>query len=324
MKKRVLSGMRPTSKLHLGNYLGALENWKRFEGNDCFYMIADMHALTTEHAGRTDIKETVTEVAIDYLAAGIDPDKVTLFVQSAVKEHMELGWILAMVTPIPWLERNPTYKELLQTQPEKELNTLGFLGYPVLQSADILLYNADVVPVGEDQLPHIELTREIVRRFNNIFGSVFKEPEAALTKTPRIPGTDGRKMSKSFGNALFLADAPEVVAQKLKKMVTDPARKRREDKGTPEVCPVYALHQRFSPAELSKVAHGCRTAEIGCIECKTILSDHLIEFLKPIYEKRQELSGQKKRINEILQAGNEKARAVASETLRRVKDAVGI
>ncbi|MBI4431791.1 MAG: tryptophan--tRNA ligase [Candidatus Omnitrophica bacterium] len=324
MKKRVLSGMRPTSKLHLGNFLGALENWKRFEGNDCFYMIADLHALTTEYNGRTDIKDTVLEVAVDYLAAGIDPDKVTLFVQSAVKEHVELGWILAMVTPIPWLERNPTYKEMVQSQPEKELNTFGFLGYPVLQAADILLYSADVVPVGDDQLPHIELTREIARRFNNIYGKVFKEPEAALTKTPRIPGTDGRKMSKSFNNAVFLADAPADISKKIRKMVTDPARKRREDKGHPEVCPVFTLHQRFSPKELARIEKECRSAEIGCTDCKEILTGHLTEFLKPIYEKRQELIQQKKRLYDILEAGNEKARAVASEMLGRVKEAVGI
>lgn len=324
MAKRVLSGMRPTSRLHIGNLLGALENWKRFENEDCFYMIADLHALTTEYGEHAHIKETVLEVAIDYLASGVDPERVTFFVQSAVKEHVELGWILAMITPVPWLERNPTYKELLHARPDKDLHTLGFLGYPVLQAADILLYKADLVPVGEDQLPHLELTREIMRRFNHMYGPVFVEPQSVLTKSPRVPGIDGRKMSKSFDNAIFLADSPEEVRKKVSKMVTDPARIRREDKGHPEVCPAFALHQKFSAKEIDKIAHECREAEIGCTECKANLANHLVEYLAPIYERRQALEREKKRVKEILEAGKERARKVAAKTLAEVKDAVGI
>ncbi|MBN1492966.1 MAG: tryptophan--tRNA ligase, partial [Candidatus Omnitrophica bacterium] len=243
MKKRILSGIRPTGKLHIGNYFGAITNWVELqESGECFFMIADWHVLTTDYDSGSDISATVLDVAIDLLASGIDPEKCTLFVQSSVNAHAELALILSMITPLSWLERNPTYKEQIQELTGRELHTHGFLGYPVLQAADILLYDADVVPVGEDQLPHLELTREIARRFNHLYGALFKEPQAMLTQVPKLPGTDGRKMSKSYDNCIYLADALDVVDNKIKTMMTDPARKRRTDPGTPAKCPVYAYH----------------------------------------------------------------------------------
>ena len=324
MPKRILSGMRPTAKLHLGNLLGALENWKKFEGQDSFFMIADWHALTTEYASHADIKANVIEVVIDYLAAGLDPNKSTIFLQSLVPEHAELALLLSMITPLAWLERNPTYKDQIQEQKGKDLMTHGFLGYPVLQAADILLYKTDAVPVGEDQLPHFELAREIARRFNHLYKPVFKEAEAILTKTPKIPGTDGRKMSKSYGNTIDLSDSPEVVDKKIMQMVTDPARKRREDKGHPEVCAVYFFHTIFNKTNQETVAKECRAAERGCVECKKEMASHLLPFLGPIYERRRELEKKREKIREILIEGSKKAKAVASETLAEAKDAAGI
>jgi len=321
---RILSGMRPTSRLHLGNLLGALENWKKFETKDAFFMIADWHALTTEYASHTSIKENVVEVVMDYLAAGLDPDRSTIFLQSLVPEHAELALMLSMITPLSWLERNPTYKDQLREQQGKDLATHGFLGYPVLQAADILLYQADAVPVGEDQLPHLELAREIARRFNHLYRKVFKEAEAILTKTPKIPGTDGRKMSKSYGNTIDLSDSPETVDKKVMQMVTDPARKRREDKGHPEVCPVYFFHTVFNKEHHETVAKECRAAERGCVECKQEMASHLAPFLKPIYERRRALESERNRVQEILIEGSRKAKKVASETLAEAKDAVGI
>ena len=322
--KRILSGMRPTAKLHLGNLLGALENWKKLEGADSFFMIADWHALTTEYASHAAIKANVIEVVIDYLAAGLDPNKSTIFLQSLVPEHAELTLLLSMITPLSWLERNPTYKDQLQEQKGKDLATHGFLGYPVLQAADILLYKADAVPVGEDQLPHLELAREIARRFNHLYKPVFKEAEAILTKTPKIPGTDGRKMSKSYGNTIDLSDSPEEVDKKVMQMVTDPARKKREDKGHPEVCPVYFFHTIFNKANQETVAKECRAAELGCVECKREMADHLLPFLKPIYERRREFQAKRNQIREILIEGSKKAKTVASATLAEAKEAVGI
>ena len=324
MPKRILSGMRPTAKLHLGNLLGALDNWKKFEGEDSFFMIADWHALTTEYASHVSIKENVIEVVIDYLAAGLKPDRSTIFLQSLVPEHAELALLLSMITPLAWLERNPTYKDQIREQKGKDLTTHGFLGYPVLQAADILLYKADAVPVGEDQLPHLELAREIARRFNHLYKPVFKEAEAILTKTPKIPGIDGRKMSKSYGNTIDLSDSPEEVDKKVMQMVTDPARKRREDKGHPEVCPVYFFHTIFNKENEKMVAKECRAAERGCVECKKEMGSHLVPFLKPIYERRQELSKKRSQIRDILMEGSRKAKAVAAKTLAEAKEAVGI
>src|ERR1035438_3395817 len=281
-KKRVLSGMRSTGKLHLGNYVGALENWVRMQDEyDCFFFIADWHALTTDYADTSRLKENSVDVLLDWLAAGLDPAKCVMFIQSHVPAHAELHLLFSMITPLGWLERVPTYKEQRENIKDKDLGTYGFLGYPVLQSADILIYKADVVPVGEDQVAHVELTREIARRFNGFYGEVFPEPKSLLTPAPKLPGTDGRKMSKSYGNTIMLTDPEAVVRQKLKTMVTDPARVRRSDPGNPDVCPVGDLHKIFSdPATLAKVNEGCRSARIGCIECKSWAADGHVAGLR--------------------------------------------
>ncbi len=326
MPKRILSGMRPTGKLHLGNLLGALENWKNLESAESFFMIADWHALTTEYESKTDIdiKHNVIEVVIDYLAAGLDPNKSTIFLQSLVSEHAELSLLLSMITPLSWLERNPTFKDQIRENKQKDLMTHGFLGYPVLQAADILLYKADAVPVGEDQLPHLELAREIARRFNHLYKPVFKEAEAILTQTPKIPGIDGRKMSKSYNNTIELSDSPEEVDKKVMQMVTDPARKKREDKGHPEVCPVYFFHTLFNKQNQQTVHDECSQALRGCVECKREMSSHLVKFMKPIYEKRKSFESKQSQIKDILMEGSKKAKAVAGKTLMEAKDAVGI
>ena len=321
---RVLSGTRPTGKLHLGNLLGALENFKKLEGEDSFFMIADWHALTTEYESHVSIRENVIEVAIDYLASGLDPKKCTIFVQSEVPQHAEMALLLGMVTPLGWLERNPTYKEQLREIQGRDLYTYGFLGYPVLQAADILLYKAAKVPVGEDQLPHLELTREIARRFNHLFKPVFPEPSAILTKTPKLPGLDGRKMSKSYANTLELSDSPEIVDKKVMQMVTDPARKRREDKGHPEVCPVYFYHQQLKNPAVETVAHECRNALRGCVECKQEMGKHLKKFLAPIYDARKSWEKRKADVKEILESGTKRACEIAGQTLREAKEATGM
>jgi tryptophanyl-tRNA synthetase len=321
----VLSGMRPTDRLHLGNLLGALENWKGLqEKHRCFFMIADWHALTTEYANPKMLGENVRQVALDFLATGLDPKKSTIFVQSAVPQHAELHLILSMVVPIPWLERNPTYKEQLEEIKGKDLRTYGFLGYPILQAADILVYKADLVPVGMDQLPHLELSREIVRRFNSLYGPIFPEPTALTTQVPKLPGTDGRKMSKSYNNAIYLSDSPQAMRKKVSGMVTDPARIRREDKGHPEVCPVYALHKIYRSQTVEGTGKGCREATIGCVDCKGHLLDGLQDAMKPIQERRQELQGQPKIVDAILEEGNERARKEAAKTMVEVHEAIGI
>lgn len=321
---RVLSGTRPTGKLHLGNLFGALENFKRLEGEDSYFMIADWHALTTEYESHASIRANVIEVATDYLASGLDPEKCTIFVQSEVPEHAEMALLLGMITPLGWLERNPTYKEQLREMAGRDLYTHGFLGYPVLQAADILLYKAEKVPVGEDQLAHLELTREIARRFNHLFKPVFPEPEAILTKAPRLPGLDGRKMSKSYANTIELSDAPETVDKKVMQMVTDPARKRREDKGHPEVCPVYFYHNLLKNPAVDTVAHECRNALRGCVECKQEMGGHLKKFLAPIHERRKKWEARRSEVKEILMEGSKRARKVASETMREAKEAAGM
>lgn len=325
MASRVLSGTRPTGKLHLGNLLGAIENYKKLQGQDSFFMIADLHALTTEYESHSEIHDQIMEVMIDYLASGLDPAKCTIFVQSEVPEHAELAVLLGMITPLGWLERNPTYKDQLRELTGRDLATYGFLGYPVLQAADILLYKAEKVPVGEDQLPHLELAREIVRRFNHLYGKkVFPEPQAILTETPRVPGLDGRKMSKSFNNAIYLSDTAEEVDKKIRTMVTDPARKRREDKGNPEVCPVYFHHRFFNVEQVPTVAKECREALRGCVECKKELGEHLNEFLEPIRKKREAWITQKSEIRKILDQGRQRAREVASKTLAEAMQAMGL
>jgi tryptophanyl-tRNA synthetase len=401
-RKRVLSGMRPTGRLHIGHYFGALQNWIRLQDDpqyECFYFIADWHALTTDYADTSFVAQNTIEIGIDWLAAGLDPDKSTLFVQSEVPEHAELNLLLSMITPLGWLERVPTYKEALENIKDKDLHTLGFLGYPVLQTADIVMYGEPdtdlVVPVGEDQKSHVELGREIVRRFNLFYGlnlrrdlfdptnleslvrilypeapmrerqtwslpqllldglhnlrrrvseagrqnfmefvedrdrqfvnfcDVLVEPEAMLTHTPRIPGLDGRKMSKSYGNAIMLSESDDDIRKKTKVMVTDPARKRRQDPGNPDVCPVFDWHKLFSPKDVQDwSAHGCRTAGIGCIECKAAMADHLIKWIEPIRQRRRDFESDPQQVLEYLDTGSKRARLVAQQTMDRVREAV--
>jgi tryptophanyl-tRNA synthetase len=407
-RKRVLSGMRPTGRLHIGHYFGALQNWIHLQDDpqyECFYFIADWHALTTDYADTSFVAQNTIEIGIDWLAAGLDPDKSTLFVQSEVPEHAELNLLLSMITPLGWLERVPTYKEALENIKDKDLHTLGFLGYPVLQTADIVMYGEPdtelVVPVGEDQKSHVELGREIVRRFNLFYGLTFEflkkgsdhlytafapvmqvlgmpdlaprleeypleyetytklesrlrtrifemgldnarerlrsvaaedilkfqkilqEPEVMLTHTPRIPGLDGRKMSKSYGNAIMLSESDDDIRKKTKVMVTDPARKRRQDPGNPDVCPVFDWHKLFSPIETQTwAAHGCRTAGIGCIECKAAMANNLIKWIEPIRQRRQDFEGDPQQVLEYLDTGSKRARLVAQQTMDRVREAV--
>jgi tryptophanyl-tRNA synthetase len=393
---RVVSGMRPTGRLHIGHYFGALQNWVRLQNDPdygCFYFIADWHALTSDYADSSAVAQNTIEITIDYLAAGLDPQKSILFQQSQIPEHAELHLLLSMVTPLGWLERVPTYKEALENVKDKDLHTYGFLGYPILQAADIVLYSEDgvslFVPVGEDQVSHVELSREIVRRFDFfyagrmraglneqqqtaarqlVFGNLpagrfegsasrdasvllsharselglekyvqmirdnpryftspdlLTEPGVLLTQTPRIPGLDGRKMSKSYGNAIALSESDADIRAKTKVMVTDPARKRRTDPGNPDVCPVYDWHKLFSPQEtLDWAAQGCRTAGIGCIECKAKMADHLIQWIAPVRERRLEYEKHPKRVLEILDEGSNRARRVAQGTMERVREAV--
>jgi len=408
-KKRVVSGMRPTGKLHIGHYFGALENWVRLQNDptyDCFYFIADWHALTSDYADTSAVAQNTIEIVTDYLASGLDPEKSVIFQQSLVPEHAELHLLLSMVAPLGWLERVPTYKEALENVKDKDLHNYGFLGYPVLQCADIVIYSEGAaqlyVPTGEDQVSHVETSREIIRKFNSHFGleilpglyeayqgkptppavyviakiegsigirkppgftpesikprkadferiirthateigidnfvesmdelrQFFRhgglvEPESMVTSTPRIPGLDGRKMSKSYGNAITLSESDEEIRKKTKVMVTDPARKRRTDPGNPDVCPVYDWHKLFSsPATLQWAAEGCRTAGIGCIECKAKMADHLIEWIAPVRERRVKYEQHPKRVLEVIDAGSKKARVVAQETMGRVREAV--
>jgi tryptophanyl-tRNA synthetase len=326
-RKRVLSGMQPSGLMHLGNYLGALENWKALqEDYECFFFVADWHALSTNYADTSRIREFVRELLIDWLAAGIDPKRSTVFIQSHIPEHAVLHLLLSMMVPVSWLERNPTYKEKQDEIKEKDLSTYGFLGYPVLQAADILLYKPDFVPVGKDQLPHLELTRELARRFNDIYKKpVFPEPKEHLTKFPKVLGTDGRKMSKSYGNTINLSDAEPVVRQKLKTMVTDPARVRRTDPGNPDVCPVYEFHKIYSPQEVqAQINQDCRTAAIGCIDCKKLVADKMVERMAPMWDARAALTSHPSRIDEIVQDGSQRAAKVAKATLAEVNDAMKI
>jgi len=323
-KKRVLSGMQPSGKLHLGNYVGALSNWRKLqEEYEAYFFIADWHAISTNYRDTGPIKEFSKQMLIDWLSVGLDPGKSTLFLQSSVYEHAVLHLLFSMIVPLPWLERNPTYKEQQQQLVHRDLSTYGFLGYPVLQASDILIYRADFVPVGMDQLPHLELTREIARRFNGIYKPVFPEPEALLTETPKMLGTDGRKMSKSYNNAIFISDSEKVLREKLRTMVTDPQRVRRTDPGNPEICPVFSFHKTYStPGEIKEVEEGCRTAGIGCLDCKKIVADHLSEELAPVWESRKKWEKDDKQLNEILHNGSLKASEKAKETLEEVKTAM--
>jgi tryptophanyl-tRNA synthetase len=377
-RRRILSGMRPTGKLHLGNLVGALQNWVKLQDEyESYHFVADWHMLTTGYENTLSLRQDTWEMVADWLACGLDPHKATFFIQSRLPEHAELHLLFSMVTPLSWLERIPTYKEQLENITDRDLHTYGFLGYPLLQAADILMYKAHAVPVGEDQVPHVEFTREVARRFNLAFGeleavsavqagpgtsgvvehapdplkelvtehwreerslearaeflnkglgtlrAIFPEPEALLTSAPRLPGTDGRKMSKSYNNAIFLTDAPEVVSKKLATMMTDPARKRRSDPGNPEVCPVFDLHKVFSAKEtIERVNRECRTAEIGCVDCKKLAAGHLNAFLAPIQERRKPYEKNPQEVWEILEDGTRKARAVAQATMQEVRAAV--
>lgn len=372
--------MRPTGRLHLGNLVGALQNWVKLqEEYDSFYFVADWHMLTTGYDNTVDLRQDTWEMVTDWLACGLDPKKATFFVQSRLPEHAELHLLLSMVTPLGWLERVPTYKEQLENIKDHDINTYGFLGYPLLQAADILMYKADAVPVGEDQVPHVELTREVARRFNLVFGRleqvtgvragpglpgvgtdvldsvkglveqhfreepsleqraeylnkglaklrpIFPEPEALLTSAPRLPGTDGRKMSKSYGNAIFLTDAPDVVSKKLAGYMTDPARQRRTDPGNPDVCPVFDLHKIFSAQEtIERVNRECRTAGIGCVDCKKLAAGHLNAFLAPIQQRRKPYEQSPQRVWDVLKEGTAKARVVAQATMVEVRKAVNL
>ena len=326
VKKRILSGMRPTGPLHLGNLHGALANWVNMqEQYDCFFFIADWHALTSDYEDTGHISKYVRNMLIDWLSAGLLPDKSTLFIQSRIKEHAELFLVLSMITPVPWLERNPTYKDQIVQLSNKDLSTFGFLGYPVLQAADIIMYKAYGVPVGVDQVPHVEITREIARRFNHFYGEVFPEPESILTQTPKILGIDRRKMSKSYNNAIFLSDSPDEIAAKVAKMLTDPQRARKSDPGDPDVCNVYEFHKLYSDNQtVEKINRECRTAEIGCVECKQIMARHLINTLEPMREKRAYYETRPHLVDEIMVDGCEKARKVARQTMAEVKAAINI
>ena len=325
MKPRVVSGMRPTGKLHLGHLVGALDNWASLqEQYDCFYFVADWHALTSDYADTSEVVANAYDNAADWIAAGLDPERSTLFIQSLVPEHAELFLLLSMTIPIPWLERVPTYKEQIEQLSEKDLSTLGFLGYPLLQTADIIIYNAHYVPVGEDQVPHLELSREIVRRFHNFYGDLFVEPKPLLTTFPRLPGLDNRKMSKSYGNTIDLSDDAEMVRKKVMQMYTDPKRVRADIPGTVEGNPVFLYHDAFNPdkAEVEELKTRYRAGKVGDVEVKTKLAKALNAHLDPMRARRAEIAARPERIREILREGSRKARGIAQETMERVRAAV--
>jgi tryptophanyl-tRNA synthetase len=324
-KKTMLSGMRPTGALHLGNYFGALENWIRLQNEyNCYFFIADWHALTTGYEDTSKIKTNIDDMIIDWLSAGLDPEKCTFFLQSSIKEHAELHLLFSMSTPLTWLYRCPTYKDQLSQLKEKNIATYGFLGYPNLQAADILIYKAAAVPVGEDQVPHVELTREIARRFNFLFEEVFPEPTAVLTKAKVLPGTDGRKMSKSYNNTIALSDDPETVRKKVMTMLTDPARIKKDDLGHPEVCTVFAFHKVFNEEGVQETESLCKSGGIGCVQCKKNLAAKMSGTLTPIYEKRQDLLKKPGYIREVIENGNVNARKTAQKTMVEVRKAMKI
>ena len=324
-RQRIMSGMRPTGRLHLGNYLGALENWVRLQDTyDCFFAIVDWHALTTGYEDTKDLTANVRGLLVDWLSAGLDPERCTIYLQSDVKEIAELHLLLSMITPIAWLERVPTYKEQLQQLEGREIHTYGFLGYPMLQAADILIFKAGYVPVGEDQLPHLELTREVARRFNSIYAPVLPEPQALLTEVKLLPGVDGRKMSKSYGNDIPMSADEAVVRRKVQMMITDPARIRKADPGHPDVCTVHAFHKIFSAERVREIADGCVKGAFGCVPCKRDLADRLAGRIGPLAERRHYYESRPEVLDEVLAAGRDKARKWAAQTVDEVRRAMRI
>jgi tryptophanyl-tRNA synthetase len=325
-RARVLSGARPSGKIHLGHLVGALNNWIELQKNyECYFAVVDWHALTTHYADTSELQANILDNVTDYLAVGIDSEQAVLFQQSRLPQHAELHLLLSLITPLGWLERVPSYKEQRENIKDKDLGTYGFLGYPVLQAADILMYKADYVPVGEDQVSHIELTREICRRFNNYYGEVFPEPQPLLTPVPRLPGTDGRKMSKSYGNAIYLSDPEPIIREKVSNMITDPARKRRSDPGDPDVCPVFAYHKLCSPKEtVDMVNVECRRAGIGCVEDKKLMADNLVRFLEPNRERRAPYEANPKKVWDILKEGSQRASVTADATMDSVRAAMNL
>ncbi len=328
-KKRILSGMRPTGKLHLGNLHGALQNWVNIQNADnqydCFYFVADWHALTSDYKDTRFIKDYSLDMVVDWLSVGLDPSKSTLFIQSEVKEHSELFLILSMITPLSWLERNPTYKEMQAELSNKDLGTFGFLGYPVLQAADIIMYKAYGVPVGVDQLPHVELTREIARRFNFLYKEIFPVPEPLLAEVPKLLGLDGRKMSKSYDNTIYLRDRGDVLSEKVASMFTDPQRMRKKDPGRPDVCNAFPFHTIYStPSEADEIASACKTAGIGCVECKKRLARRIEEGMSPIHEKQDYYLNHMNDVREVMSDGTRRASVIARLTMEQVREAVKI
>lgn len=324
----VLSGLRPTGRVHLGNYFGAVRNWIQLQDSGkyhCYYFIADWHALTSDYADPSKIHDATFEAAADWIAAGMDPQRSTIFLQSQVKEHAELHLLLSMTTPLPWLERVPTFKDQQAQLEDKDLNTYGFLGYPQLQTADIIVYRAHYVPVGEDQAAHLELSREIVRRFNNFYGPVFPEPQPLFTPTPKVPGLDGRKMSKSYGNTIPLSASADEIRALVMTMFTDPNRIRRKDPGNPDICNLFQFHKLFSDdATVARIDHECRTAQIGCVDDKKLMAEIMIEALRPIREKREEINRDPSIVWDALRLGSQRARERAGETMEVVRKAMQI
>lgn len=324
-KPVVVSGARPTGDIHLGNYAGAVANWIALQDDyDCHYFIADYHALTTHYQDTSELRDLTLRVTADYIACGIDPEKVILFLQSSVPEHAELSLLLSMLTPVSWLERNPSYKDLLTETTKHESRTYGFLGYPCLMAADVLIYRAEFVPVGEDQLPHLELAREIARRFNHLYGQTFPEPAALLTQSKVLPGTDGRKMSKSYDNTISFADTPEEVQKKVMCMVTDPARIRKTDPGHPEICSVFSMHKEFNAEDSEEIGRLCRAGEIGCVDCKRRCGAAIARFHTPIHEKRTALLAEPTHLIELLSEGSKVAQNKAKQVLAIAREAMKI
>ncbi len=325
-EKRIVSGMRPTGKLHLGHLHGVLLNWKELQSRyRCFFFVADWHALTSEYSHPEIIQKSTDGIVMDWISTGLDPEKATLFIQSAVKEHAELYLILSMITPLPWLERNPSYKDQIRELKQKDLRTYGFLGYPVLQAADILMYKANGVPVGEDQAPHVELTREIARRFNHFYGKVFPVPDTLLAPTSKLLGIDRRKMSKSYDNSVYLTDTNEEIRRKVSQMITDPQRARKTDPGNPEICNVFSFHEMYTdPDTVEGIKKDCLAAKIGCVDCKKMMAANLQKALEPVREKRRALESDPDRVKDIIIQGNRKARDIAKQTMAEVRDAAGL